>query len=148
VKRAPALSHRFVEYVPDELEAGVIYVSITFATAIHRCCCGCGSEVVTPLSPTDWALTYDGESISLDPSVGNWGFPCKSHYWIERNRVIWAPPWTDREIAEGRVRNYQAKERRVRGRGSGLSGLGTSQESARAAPVRPGFWARLKNWLQ
>ncbi|PYT79987.1 MAG: hypothetical protein DMG40_13935 [Acidobacteria bacterium] len=78
--RRTALAHEFVEYMPDQLKDGVLYVSIPFATGAHKCCCGCGQEVVTPLSPTDWKLIFDGRSISLDPS--NWSFPCKSHYWI------------------------------------------------------------------
>jgi hypothetical protein len=47
------LKHEFVEFIPDELKEGTIYVSIRFATATHLCCCGCGSRVVTPLRPTD-----------------------------------------------------------------------------------------------
>ena len=59
---------------PDELEQGTIYVSIRFATASHLCCCGCGNKVVTPIRPTDWKLIFDGKTISLDPSIGNWSF--------------------------------------------------------------------------
>jgi hypothetical protein len=50
------LRHEFVEFIPDELKEGTIYVSIRFATAAHLCCCGCGNKVVTPLRPTDWTL--------------------------------------------------------------------------------------------
>jgi hypothetical protein len=42
------VDHRFVEYIPEQLEERTIYISIRFATAVHRCCCGCGREVVTP----------------------------------------------------------------------------------------------------
>jgi hypothetical protein len=84
------VDHRFVEYIPEQLEERTIYISIRFATAVHRCCCGCGREVVTPLSPTGWSLTFDGETISLAPSIGNWSYPCRSHYWIRRDRVVWA----------------------------------------------------------
>jgi hypothetical protein len=82
--------HEFVEHIPDEVATGILYVSIPFATAIHLCCCGCGEEVVTPLSPTDWSLTFDGVSVSLHPSIGNWSFACQSHYWIKRNEGAWA----------------------------------------------------------
>jgi hypothetical protein len=41
----------------------------------------------SPLSPTDWKLTFDGVSVSLHPSDGNWSFPCRSHYRIEYNRA-------------------------------------------------------------
>lgn len=109
--RRQAMTHRFVEYVPDELEDGVLYVSIPFATASHRCCCGCGQEVVTPLTPTDWSLIFDGETVSLTPSIGNWSFSCRSHYWIQKGRVSWARTWNDREIAAGRSFDVVTKER-------------------------------------
>jgi Family of unknown function (DUF6527) len=92
------LSHSFVEYMPERLEEGVVYVSIRFKIASHLCCCGCGNEVVTPLSPTGWELTYDGVSVSLHPSIGNWGFPCRSHYWIRRDYAESAPNWSQASI--------------------------------------------------
>jgi hypothetical protein len=90
MRREVVLIHEFVEFIPDDLKEGTIYVSMTYATVAHKCCCGCGNLVITPLSPTDWKLIFDGKSISLDPSIGNWNFACQSHYWIRRNRVIWA----------------------------------------------------------
>ena len=65
--RASTIEHRFVEYVPAELEEGVVYVSTTYATVVHLCACGCGTKVVTPLSPAEWTVSFDGESISLSP---------------------------------------------------------------------------------
>lgn len=111
MKSEITLKHEFVDYIPNELNEGIIYVSIAFATVVHKCCCGCGNEVVTPLSPTDWKLIFDGKSISLDPSIGNWNFNCQSHYWIKRDRVIWAPPWSQEEIDAGRVYDSIAKDK-------------------------------------
>lgn len=111
IRREAHLRHEFVEYIPDHLTEGTIYLSIAFATAAHKCCCGCGNIVITPFSPTDWKLTFDGESISLDPSIGNWSFPCKSHYWISRNRVRWASQWSQKQIDAGRVRDRLSKEK-------------------------------------
>ena len=105
------LAHEFVEFIPDVLREDTLYISVQYATVVHKCCCGCGHEVVTPLSPTDWTLIYDGRSISLDPSIGNWGFECQSHYWIRGSRVRWAPRWSKREIDAGRARDRFAKER-------------------------------------
>lgn len=109
--RLTRIAHSFVEHVPTSLEEGTLYVSVEFGTAVHLCCCGCGSEVVTPLTPVDWKLVYDGEAISLDPSIGNWSFACRSHYWIERNRVHWARSWSDEEIAENREADRISKTR-------------------------------------
>lgn len=108
------LEHRFVEFIPEVLDEGVLYVSIAYKTALHKCACGCGREVVTPLSPTFWRMTFDGETISLFPSIGNWNFPCHSHYWIERNRVHWAPTWTNEEIAEARRNDEEIRARYYR----------------------------------
>jgi hypothetical protein len=46
VKRS-TVRHEFVEYVPRELEDDVLYISIRYRTAVHRCACGCGNKVVT-----------------------------------------------------------------------------------------------------
>lgn len=93
------LRHEFVRHIPEELEDGTLYISIDFATAAHKCFCGCGNEVVTPFSPTQWALIFEGVSVSLRPSVGNWSYDCKSHYWIHRNRVVWGRQLSEEEIA-------------------------------------------------
>lgn len=111
MKRISSLTHEFVEYIPDTLEQGKIYISTTFATAIHRCCCGCGNEVVTPLSPTDWQLTFDGVSISLYPSIGNWSFDCQSHYWIEHNQIKWARRLSRKKIWGARIRDLLVKNK-------------------------------------
>ena len=103
------LQHKFVEFIPDLLEDGILYISLTYCTAIHKCVCGCNNEVVTPFSPTDWKMTFDGETISLSPSIGNWNFDCKSHYWIRNSEVIYARKWTDEEIKDGREKPKKKK---------------------------------------
>jgi len=111
VKASVPFRHVFVESVPEEMDEGVVYVSVRFRTAIHLCACGCGNQVVTPLSPTDWRLTFDGVSVSLDPSVGNWSLPCRSHYFIRRNKAVWAGEWSDERIAAGREFDRKIKDR-------------------------------------
>jgi len=96
------LTHKFVEFIPEALEPDILYISITYCTAIHLCVCGCGNEVVTPLSPTDWELTFNGRTVSLNPSIGNWNFPCKSHYFIKENQIRHAKKWNAPEIEENR----------------------------------------------
>lgn len=109
--RVTTLRHVFVQHIPERLEDGVLYVAMEFGTVVHRCCCGCGMKVVTPLSPTDWTLIYDGDSVSLAPSVGNWSFPCRSHYWIRKNAVFWTIQWSDERIEAGRRHDRIAKRR-------------------------------------
>ena len=80
----------FVEFIPEHLDAGVLYISRRYSTASHLCCCGCGLEVVTPLNPAKWHLAVRDDAVSLRPSIGNWSFPCRSHYWITANEIQWA----------------------------------------------------------
>lgn len=130
-----AFRHVLVDIVPDAPEPGVIYVSLDYSTAVHLCACGCGLEVVTPLSPTDWQIAYDGETLSLiggddavSPagSIGNWSFPCGSHYLIRRGRVQWRKPWGAGAVAAGRAADLLAKQERLdrmpAGRRSGPGG--------------------------
>ena len=102
--------HKFVEYIPENIEDNVIYISVQYSTVSHNCCCGCGNKVVTPLSPTDWNLSYNGETVSIYPSIGNWGFPCQSHYWIRDNKIKWSRKWSKDEIVENHKKDVIAKE--------------------------------------
>lgn len=98
-----SIQFEFVKYTPEAMDDGVLYVSIPFRTVLHRCCCGCGSEVVTPLDPSEWKLLFDGKTVSLTPSIGNWSFDCQSHYWICRNKVVWDRQFSKSEIDAGRA---------------------------------------------
>jgi hypothetical protein len=126
--RYARLEHRFVDRIPRLIEPGVLYISTEHGTAIHSCCCGCGHEVVTPLTPTDWKMTYDGESVSLDPSIGNWQLACHSHYIIRRGQVIEAAPWTRRRIAAEQERDKRAKTQYY-------AGVASAPPEAAAAPA-------------
>ena len=116
MKRITEIRHEFVEFIPSNKVDGVVYVSIKYATAVHNCCCGCGNKVVTPLSPTDWRLIFDGETISLYPSIGNWNFDCQSHYWIKNDKVEWAPKWTHEQIEHGRKIEKEEKQAFFKGK--------------------------------
>jgi hypothetical protein len=109
--RQKALRHEFVQFIPNHLEDGVLYVSMEYATGAHKCACGCGSEVITPLGRRDWKLSFDGEAVSLKPSIGNWSFECQSHYWIEDGRIRWAPQWSREQIYRGRQLERLAQNR-------------------------------------
>jgi Family of unknown function (DUF6527) len=93
--RRRQLAHRYVEFIPKELDEGVLYISQRFKTASHLCCCGCGQKAVTPLNPAKWRLIDHGSTISLSPSIGLGTFPCRSHYWIRQSRVDWYPNMTE-----------------------------------------------------
>ncbi|WP_076911046.1 DUF6527 family protein [Burkholderia pseudomallei] len=153
--RIRKLEHRFVRSVPRELEPGILYVSMEYGTAVHSCCCGCGEQVVTPFSPTDWKMTYDGESISLTPSVGNWYSGCRSHYIVRQGRVIEAESWSQAQIEAEHRRDVAAKATFY----SDKVAVGDAQASTPGNPAvsvaegeRPsqsagGFWSSVAAWL-
>jgi Family of unknown function (DUF6527) len=103
--RRTRLEHQFVKSFPRPLEEGILYVSMEYSSAAHKCSCGCGNDVITRLSPADWRLSYDGRSVSLHPSIGNWDFPCQSHYWIRNDDVVWDVKWPKWRIDE--LRRYE-----------------------------------------
>lgn len=108
--RALRYRHEFAEFIPETLETGVVYVSVPYATAVHRCFCGCGQKVVTPITPTDWRLIFDGNAVSLDPSVGSWSLACRSHYWLNGGKVEWAAEWAPGMIDRERERDRREKQ--------------------------------------
>lgn len=106
-----AVTHEFVDFIPREMESGKLYISLTYGAMSHLCPCGCGAEVVTPLSPVGWMLSYDGVAVSLTPSIGSWDLPCQSHYYIDKGAVKWARNMTAAEISAVKKRDRHDVER-------------------------------------
>ena len=148
MKQEITLKHEFVEFIPEELQEGTLYVSIRFATVSHLCPCGCKSKVVTPLRPTDWKLIFDGKTISLHPSIGNWSFPCRSHYWIRKNRVRWAEEWSQARIDAGRAYDRRAKDRYCSGDHDADHVPMPFQKPEISQPAaKDGFWRNMRRKL-
>ena len=78
----------------NDIVPGELYVSMKYGVVVHFCPCGCGQLSEITLSPERWHLTYDGEFLSLNPSIGNSRLRCRSHYWIRYNKVVWCRPMT------------------------------------------------------
>lgn len=138
-----ALTHEFVEAIPEDPQEGTLYVSMRFRTVVHLCACGCGNKVVTPLRPARWHLTFDGDSVSLSPSVGSWQFPCRSHYWIDRDRVRWAKAWTDEQIAAGRASDARDIQQYYADRQDDHAAVASSAD-ARRGSLFSRAWRRLR----
>ena len=143
--RRDSLDHRFVDFIPEQLDEGILYVSIEYITVAHLCCCGCGQEVSITLSPTDWRLVFDGKTVSLEPSIGSWSLPCQSHYFVTRNRVAWAKQWSRAEIDAGR--RYDAARKQPRRAGD--SSEGAPVQVAQGLPDKDNAIKRgIRGWLQ
>jgi hypothetical protein len=123
----------FVKAIPERVDEATLYISQEYGTAVHKCACGCGIEVVTPLGATGWNVTHSNGIATLHPSIGNWAFPCRSHYWIRANSVLWAEQWSEAKIAAARAQERAEKIRHFDG--------------PMTQPSQPGFWARLWRWF-
>jgi hypothetical protein len=138
MSRLSSIRPEFVEFVPKELEDGVLYVSIPYSTCVHRCACGCGSKITLPINPAKWRVLWDGERISLWPSVGNWSYPCRSHYWIEESLIEWAPAMSRESVEANRARDKSAPDQYLTSRGQ----AGTPQAPREHA--RRGLFDRIR----
>lgn len=103
----------YVDYVPEQLKEGILYICEQYKTIAHKCCCGCGEEVITPLSPAEWSIRKEGNTVTLHPSIGNWSFKCQSHYWIRKNQVQWEKAMSQQQIKRVRARDVADKEKYI-----------------------------------
>lgn len=84
----PEFSVKQADEIPDRLRAGVLYVSEKYQTVGHLCPCGCGEDVFISTREHGWKLTMRDGKVTLSPSLAH-RFKCKSHYFIEDNKVRW-----------------------------------------------------------
>lgn len=78
----------FTHFIPDTLEENTIYISEEYQAILHLCPCGCKHTVSTPIGRNGWTLTKNEDKVTLNPSIGSYQLPCKSHY-IRDNEVVW-----------------------------------------------------------
>lgn len=105
------IRHAFVQAIPEVLEEDTLYISIDYVTTSHLCACGCGAEVVLPLHPTKWHLTFNGATVSMAPSIGSRTLPCRSHYWIDHGFVRWSNKMSDDDFDRALKRDQLADRR-------------------------------------
>ncbi|MBI4938990.1 MAG: hypothetical protein HY846_12400 [Nitrosomonadales bacterium] len=111
-------------------------------------------KVVTSLSPARWKLYRDGDLVTLHPSIGNWDFPCRSHYWIRRNRIVWSGTITKQQIQRVKERDKRDMERYI-----AQANLHKNEEASTNTATKQGqnkrnenaslitLWHRIKTWI-
>lgn len=87
-------------------------------------------------------MKFDGQTVTINPSIGNWSFACQSHYILAYGRVRWADKWSRERIDLGRFLERERKERHYKG--ESLAPLPTLP---REPASRAGIFARLARWL-
>ena len=103
----------FVHRVPSQPKDGILYVCLECNVVVHLCACGCGEKVVLPIAPDFWKFYYDGEGVSLFPSVGNFNFACNSHYYIRNSNVLWVAEDEDSDLKRNEHTFRGAKQQRA-----------------------------------
>ena len=148
--RLTEITPEFVWEIPRELEFGKLYLALQYRAVMHLCACGCGAKISTPLHPTGWQLTCDGETATLHPSVGNWSEECRSHYIIRKNRVIWSYALPKHRIEEIRQEQRDDIEDYFAGKSRRTPPVESDQEEPAPDPeaqLREGFLQRLARTL-
>lgn len=145
------LTPQYVDYVPEQLEEGILYVCEQYKTVAHKCCCGCGEEVITPLSIAEWSISREGNTVTLHPSVGNWSFKCQSHYWIRKNQVIWAKAMTQQQIKRVRAKDAADKAKQIEFINQLKGGKVVSENATTANKNKTNFkqlWDKFIKWIK
>lgn len=104
------ITPEFVKAMPSKLVPGILYISQPYKVAVHLCCCGCGTKLVTSLASTEHSLSVDDGKVSLNESVGAWNHPCRSHYWIRDNEVHWTGDVPAKVVNRNRKRDAVRKK--------------------------------------
>jgi hypothetical protein len=103
-------AYQEVAIIPEHLSAGILYVSLKYEIAVHLCACGCMNKVVTPLTRAYWTLSRSKKGVTLRPSIGNWDFSCRSHYFIREGVVVWAKSYSDNQMNSVRKKDRLDRE--------------------------------------
>lgn len=106
MSRIQNLNPIFSDKIPEELAPGILYISMNHRVAKHLCPCGCGEVITIIFDPELWKLKFDGETVSIFPSIGNYNIPCQSHYFITDNKINWCQAYTDDEDKRHRKHSW------------------------------------------
>lgn len=145
------MRHAFVRVIPEVLEQNTLYISIDYVTTSHLCACGCSAEVVLPLHPTKWQLTFNGMTVSMAPSIGSRTLPCRSHYWIDKGRIRWANKMSDSDFELALKRDQLADRQWHEGELTPNVTLPTnegSSDSTDLSPTHPSNQSVGAGWLR
>ena len=84
------ITYEKVDLIPKKLKESVLYISLKYGVAVHKCFCGCREKVVMPIKPNKaywWELSFNDNKVTVYGSIGNYQ-SCRSHYKITNNQVL------------------------------------------------------------
>jgi hypothetical protein len=94
MKRLDSLLPEFVDKIPDVITHGILYVCEKDNMSMHKCPCGCGVQIGTPIRS---GFTNDNGKCTFTSLNGSnlffGNFDCtRSHhpeYYITENKIQW-----------------------------------------------------------
>jgi len=114
---------------------------IEYATAVHKCACGCGKEVVTPLSPTDWKLIFDGKALSLEVLDRQLGLPVAArNYWVKNTTGRYGRRIGPRHASMPTARMIALEKTSITAKEQ--TAVLPKLETPAAAPAKAGWWKK------
>ena len=78
----------FVDQRPERFEHGKLYICGSGSWSGHLCACGCGEIIDVGFHDATWQMLFNGK-VTIYPSIGNNHLPCRAHYVIRENKVVW-----------------------------------------------------------
>tara|TARA_R110000787_G_scaffold52497_1_gene123545 strand:- start:74 stop:484 length:411 start_codon:yes stop_codon:yes gene_type:complete len=106
--------YRAVERIPVNLENGVVYHSEDFELAGFLCPCGCGHRITLLVPDSHQVWSHNGLA-TINPSVGVFDAPCKSHFFIRAGAVDWLSAFSGAQatsIMEAQIARHAARDRK------------------------------------
>ena len=91
--------YQLVERIPNVMEEGTVYHTEEFEIAGLLCACGCGHRI-TLIVPDSHKVWDDGGYATIEPSVGVFDAPCRSHFVIRAGKVQWLPAFSGSQAAK------------------------------------------------
>lgn len=85
--------YRLVNRIPKQMEESIVYHTEEFELAGLLCACGCEHRI-TLIVPESHRVWDEGGYATIQPSVGVFDAPCKSHYVIRAGNVQWLPAFS------------------------------------------------------
>jgi len=104
--------YKLVDRIPMQMEEGVVYHTEEFELAGLLCACGCGHRI-TLIVPDSHEVWDDGGYATIQPSLGVFDAPCKSHYVIRAGKVQWLPAFSGSQatkIMQGQIARHVAHD--------------------------------------
>ena len=101
--------HKFIRYMPDKIQPGIIYITVFYGQITFRCPCVRGEVIKRILKPgqvNPFWFEFDGHTVTLGPQIVS--VQCQTHFRIINNKVVIpGPPNPDDEVLTRQLKDWR-----------------------------------------